>query len=228
LKFRELYQAILFNSPESDPLKHILYNYFTKHFVSFAESQEEHQLRSQEEHQLQSLEEHQLQSSFEDFCIKLHKLNLISISEEIFSEILFHQIELQLDSSCKGNFEEPCLGNITQWMDSVVYKWLEMILLPSPGMVTSLIIVGYLLSLPELASRGLFLQWKTRLEFFVCEAFADLRIGELFSIIVDFPDSTPAILDLKECLAKTNQHAELITSLKRAYCYSTWKFSNSY
>ncbi len=43
------------------------------------------------------------------------------------------------------------------------------------------------------------------------------RIGELFNIIVDFPDSTPAVEDLKECLNKTNQHSELVTSLRKAF-----------
>ena len=41
-----------------------------------------------------------------------------------------------------------------------------------------------------------------------------IRIQELFDIIVEFPDSKPALLDLKECLSHTDLRQEMMTSLK--------------
>lgn len=41
-----------------------------------------------------------------------------------------------------------------------------------------------------------------------------IRIHELFDIIVEFPDSKPALLDLKECLSHTDLRQEMMTSLK--------------
>jgi hypothetical protein len=35
---------------------------------------------------------------------------------------------------------------------------------------------------------GMLIQRQTRLEFYLYEVFCDLRIGELFDIITDFPD----------------------------------------
>jgi hypothetical protein len=44
----------------------------------------------------------------------------------------------------------------------------------------------------------LFQDWLGRAMYFAHKTFGSLRISELFDIIVDFPDSRPAIEDLKE------------------------------
>jgi len=59
--------------------------------------------------------------------------------------------------------------------------------------------------------------WKQRLEYFVYKAFAELRISEMFEIIVEYPDSLPAIKDLQECLSKTETRRLLTSSLKSAF-----------
>jgi anaphase-promoting complex subunit 2 len=56
----------------------------------------------------------------------------------------------------------------------------------------------------------------SRLQFFLRQALGSLRIGELFDLIVDFPDSMPAILDLRECLSHTQQHADAVRALSAA------------
>jgi len=43
------------------------------------------------------------------------------------------------------------------------------------------------------------------------------RITELFDIIGLFPDSAPAITDLRQCLLKTDLYMELVTSLRDAF-----------
>ncbi|KAL0907306.1 hypothetical protein M5K25_021706 [Dendrobium thyrsiflorum] len=60
-------------------------------------------------------------------------------------------------------------------------------------------------------SEGL-VRWQLRLEYFAYEKLQDLRIGKLFEIIVDYPDSSPAIEDLKQCLEYTGQHSKLVDS----------------
>ena len=52
--------------------------------------------------------------------------------------------------------------------------------------------------------------------FFLMQSLATLRISELFDVIVDYPDSMPALADLKECLAHTHQHSDAVTSLAEA------------
>ena len=48
-------------------------------------------------------------------------------------------------------------------------------------------------------------QWKSRLDYFIYEILGRLRTEEMFDIVVDFPDSVPALRDLKTCLEHTNQ-----------------------
>jgi hypothetical protein len=40
------------------------------------------------------------------------------------------------------------------------------------------------------------------------------RIDELFDILVEFPDSEPALLDLRDCLMKVELRTVLINSLQ--------------
>lgn len=48
------------------------------------------------------------------------------------------------------------------------------------------------------------------------ETFAKTHIDQLFNIIIEFPESEPAILDLKVCLEKTDLRGTLVSSLKTA------------
>ncbi|XP_055079874.1 anaphase-promoting complex subunit 2 [Periophthalmus magnuspinnatus] len=60
-------------------------------------------------------------------------------------------------------------------------------------------------------------QWRCHMHQFFCRIYVNMRIEELFSIIRDFPESKPAIEDLKFCLERTNQRQQLLTSLKTAF-----------
>lgn len=59
--------------------------------------------------------------------------------------------------------------------------------------------------------------WKSRLDYFVLETFAKFRIDEMFDIIVDFPNSLPAVKDLKTCLDITKQYPLLVSTLQSTF-----------
>ncbi|KAG8536503.1 hypothetical protein GDO81_026218, partial [Engystomops pustulosus] len=59
-------------------------------------------------------------------------------------------------------------------------------------------------------------RWRCHVQRFFYRLYASMRIDELFSIIRDFPDSKPAIEDLKFCLERTNQRQQLLSCLKMA------------
>jgi hypothetical protein len=47
---------------------------------------------------------------FDKFCVELHRLNVVSMTEEIFTEILFNEIEKKISSSYKEPFSKSsCL-----------------------------------------------------------------------------------------------------------------------
>jgi anaphase-promoting complex subunit 2 len=135
--------------------------------------------------------------NFAGFCEKLREVHLIELCEEVFLHVLFGAIEGKIRDSCADIFEEPRLETVTDWLDRVVASWLD-------------IIVGE----PESAAAH---SWRSRLEFFALETLATLRIGELFDIIVDYPQSQPALDDLKECLQRTKQYAEVVESLRSSF-----------
>ncbi|KAK3837517.1 MAG: anaphase promoting complex subunit 2 [Linnemannia gamsii] len=55
--------------------------------------------------------------------------------------------------------------------------------------------------------------WASRLEFYFFKTFGDLRISEFFDIIVECPESTPAVNDLKTCIEWTGQREQLQVSI---------------
>eukprot|EP00435_Cladocopium_sp_Y103_P024075 s910_g5.t2 len=50
------------------------------------------------------------------------------------------------------------------------------------------------------------------LRFF--EAFLEVRLGEAFDMVRDFPESAPALLDLRRCLARTGRSSPLVVALR--------------
>ena len=59
-------------------------------------------------------------------------------------------------------------------------------------------------------------QWESRLDFFVFHALGDMRTAELFDIVVDFPESAPAVRDLRESLPHTGLTQAMVRDLRAA------------
>lgn len=51
----------------------------------------------------------------------------------------------------------------------------------------------------------------------MCETYAGTLIDQLFNIIIEFPESEPAVLDLRVCLEKTDLRPHLVSSLRHAF-----------
>ncbi|XP_026542326.1 anaphase-promoting complex subunit 2 [Notechis scutatus] len=93
---------------------------------------------------------------------------------------------------------------LPQWIDKVI-GWLSRVFLQEST-------VG----LPGPAASSTLKRWRCHVQMFFYRLYASMRIEELFSIIRDFPESKPAVEDLKYCLERTNQRQQLLTSLKSA------------
>ncbi|RUS22247.1 hypothetical protein BC937DRAFT_89906 [Endogone sp. FLAS-F59071] len=143
--------------------------------------------------------------AFASLCAQMNALGLVTRTEEIFTEILYGEIEDKVRRGCRGKFvgEPPILGRALRWVRGVVLAWLSLVICQEGAGDMS-----------EKWAR--FLQWKARLEYHLYKTFADLRIMELFDIIVDFPDTQNAVDDLKECMTKTDQKQQLLETLRHA------------
>ncbi|KAK3088868.1 hypothetical protein FSP39_024770 [Pinctada imbricata] len=140
----------------------------------------------------------------EKFHTLNRKLDDIGILERIsglsVTSIVHNRIKSQVESMCKGNFETSYLESLEQWLDSKVLGWLNLVYSGNRTHIYADCIAGF---------RG-------RLLHFLYETFARTQIEQLFNIIIEYPESEPAILDLKVCLEKTDLRTLLVTSLKSA------------
>ena len=130
-------------------------------------------------------------------CQQLSELHWLPLIESTLSSTLHAQLA-KLHRRCKGNFEERMLHSMLDWLDATVTSWLRVVLQPAA---------------PEAPPSSALQQWQVRLRYFIMQSLAALRTTELFDIIIDFPDSLPAVSDLKECLQHTHQHAQVVSAL---------------
>ncbi|GJJ13406.1 hypothetical protein Clacol_007660 [Clathrus columnatus] len=110
-------------------------------------------------------------------------------------------IETRIKTTCPGAWDAQVLPEMKQWLVDNIVPWIARPYargLANPDEVR--IIVGNVM---------------TRLEYHLCKTLCNLRMSELFDIIVDYPDSMPALLDIKECLTKIDDRLELVKALRK-------------
>eukprot|EP01135_Chromosphaera_perkinsii_P010821 Nk52_evm16s2241 gene=Nk52_evmTU16s2241 len=136
---------------------------------------------------------------FDRVCKTFCSLGLMhSIGEPIFASVIQQEITSHIRSQCKDNFETSLLEPSLEWLNSCVLNWLSTLLNCSPD-------------------SSVYVQWKARLEFYTFKTIADCRIEQMFDIIIDFPDSEPALADLKKCLENIDHKDHLTNSLRNAF-----------
>jgi anaphase-promoting complex subunit 2 len=215
--------ALIFGSTStSTTLQHMLQSHLQEQFarVSWDDRQQQRQLaseRSEEESEEESSEEEedggdgsdstatglpaskQAPESIDALAGAMYRLRIAPLLVEIGTQMLFSQIYLRIHKTASDKFEDCVLRKLQTWSDRVVLPWLAQIVCAGEG-------------------DPLYEQWRSRVDFHLYETLANLRIAELFEIICEYPDSSPALEDLKACLQRTRQHHELIVSLKTSIC----------
>ncbi|XP_078444610.1 anaphase-promoting complex/cyclosome 2 isoform X2 [Wolffia australiana] len=143
----------------------------------------------------------------------LKTLGLASVTEDAYAAAIFSLLKANVEDLAGDEYRNPVLGSIKEWIQAVPLRFLNALLgflgdsnvnEPSNSGLTSPLAI-------HTPSQEL-VRWQLRLEYFAYETLQDLRIAKLFDIIVDFPDSSPAIEDLKQCLDYTGQHSKLVES----------------
>ena len=87
---------------------------------------------------------------------------------------------------------------IFQWLETKVLGWLKLVYSGNRSHIEADCLEGF----------------KGRLLHFLYETYANVQISQLFNIIIEFPESEPAIQDLKVCLEKTDLRSHLVGTLK--------------
>nr|XP_060613214.1 anaphase-promoting complex subunit 2 [Anolis sagrei ordinatus] len=135
----------------------------------------------------------------------LQRLNLLElVSADAVTSILHQMIEERMERRCRGEYERSFLSEFHEWIEKVI-GWLSQVFLQSDSGTS-----------PSPEANHTFERWRCHVQMFFYRQYASMRIEELFSIIRDFPESKPAVEDLKYCLERTSQRQQLLSSLKSA------------
>ncbi|GAB4822840.1 hypothetical protein N2152v2_009886 [Parachlorella kessleri] len=128
----------------------------------------------------------------------LRQLGLEAVSEEAFAAVVCAQLRERLVASTASVFDERILEGALAHSTTVPLKFLALVLPPGE------------------AGEGALREWRALLSYYVYETVGSLRISDMFDIVVDYPDSLPALEDIRECLAKTNLHHKFIQAFGRS------------
>ncbi|CAL1540803.1 unnamed protein product [Lymnaea stagnalis] len=185
-------------------IRAVLFYTFPKQFASVVKdfyAQAFDIYRSQAEGTVSIGDLEESQKTFDEVNKKLDEMGIMElVSGSAVTEIVHTQIEKHIEDECKGNFDTSYLSDLEEWLDQQVLGWLN-----------------HIYACKQTASQlASVVAFRDRLRHFIYETYAKSLIGQFFDIIIDYPDSKPAILDLSACLEKTDLRSELVSTLKNA------------
>ncbi|CAJ1864646.1 unnamed protein product [Sphenostylis stenocarpa] len=161
--------------------------------------------------------------------LDLRNLGFTSMAEDAYASAIFLLLKAKVNDVAGDDFRSSVLQSIKSWIQAVPLQFLHALLVYLGDVVsyesTSSGLKSPLAPQPSSCCPGIntpsegLVRWKLRLEYFAYETLQDLRIAKLFEIIVDYPESSPAIEDLKLCLEYTGQHSKLVESFISALRY---------
>ncbi|XP_049784564.1 anaphase-promoting complex subunit 2 isoform X1 [Schistocerca cancellata] len=145
--------------------------------------------------------------AFHETNRKLIEMELLErLSSEVITSLIHVRIEKHVHDSCKGSFDTSYLASLDEWLETVVMGWL-----------TRIYCAGTDAAPPSTRSTQEALnKFKQKLSHFLYETYTRTRIEQLFNIIIEYPDSQPAVEDLRVCLQKTDLRKTLVQRLQRA------------
>ena len=166
------------------------------------------------------------ESTFRRVCAQLRSLQWVGRLEPAATLVLYEQLERHIREMCQGEYEESFLPALDDWVERVALAWLRKLHAPSEAEIAldqadAVDAAGAegaaAIFATSTASASAYRSWVKRLRFHLYKIFGSLRISELFNMIRRFPDSRPAIVDLRECLKRTHQHREVTRVLRDVF-----------
>ncbi|XP_041969112.1 anaphase-promoting complex subunit 2 [Aricia agestis] len=144
---------------------------------------------------------------FHDTNRKLMELELLErLTGSVLTNFIQMRIESHINKICTGTFDVSYIESLEDWLETTVMSWLTRIYCagksePPPD---------------DRHTQNAIHKFKQKLSYYLYHCYTKLRIDQLFSIIVDYPDSQPAVDDIKICLDKTDLRPTLCRKLQNA------------
>ncbi|XP_078038091.1 anaphase promoting complex subunit morula [Augochlora pura] len=138
---------------------------------------------------------------------KLIELELLErLAGNVLTSLIHIHIKNHVNQSCDKTFDVSQIESLENWLETIVMSWL--IRVYSGGF-------SKIISLSDQTQNAIN-KFKQKLSHFLYETYTRFRIEQLFDIIIEYPDSQPAIDDLRVCLERTDLRKVLIDSLQDA------------
>lgn len=218
-RFDETLRSCLLSQlpPHFSDVVHGFYSTAFKVFINSKESEEE------EDENMEQLEERpncpgcdssrlkcQCQTLAHSFTLTNTYLNKMSLLDKIsgfaLTNLVQDEISKHIHERCRGNFDTPHLKHLELWLESIVLEWLTRIYNGGSSKI-------------EQSNTKMFDSmnyFKMKLNYFLIEKYANNIIDQFFNIIIEYPDSQPAIDDLKLCMEKLDLRVHLVETLKHS------------
>ncbi|XP_050425867.1 anaphase-promoting complex subunit 2 [Adelges cooleyi] len=125
------------------------------------------------------------------------------LAGDVIIDLIRNRIETEVQDITKENFGEYQVSLLEKWIDTVVYDWMRHIYKPK---CSNVVII-------DDKSLEVFMR---KLKHLLYESYTKTRIDQLFNIIIEYPDSEPAVMDLSATLKKTDLKSVLCRKLQIA------------
>ncbi|GFG35378.1 hypothetical protein Cfor_00921 [Coptotermes formosanus] len=151
-------------------------------------------------HEIEQCQCQSILSVFHETNRKLIELDLLErLAGEVITALIHIRIENHVQESCKGSFDTSYISSLESWLSTVVMGWLTHVYNENAASTQSSI-----------------KKFHQKISHFLYETYTRTRIEQLFNIIIEYPDSQPAVEDLRICLQKTDLRSYLTQKLQRA------------
>lgn len=132
------------------------------------------------------------EQSFHKHCKLLTLVGLQARAERVFAEVMARKINAYVQSSYSMTWDTSVLADLSGWVKEKVVPLVQRVLERENG------------------------EWESMLADVAFNAIVNLRIQELFDIIVDYPTSIPALNDLRSGISTPQLRAKIVTAFQRA------------
>ncbi|KAF7266110.1 hypothetical protein GWI33_020535 [Rhynchophorus ferrugineus] len=137
---------------------------------------------------------------FEETNRKLGEMSLLEpLVGQALTDLSYHYIYAHIQKNSKDNYESFIVP-LEKWLHSVVINWLKKI-------------YSHDSYVPLSEYMEMF---EKKLVNYLYNAYTKIRIDQLFNIVIEYPESLPALEDIRICLPRTDLKPMLTKKLQKA------------
>lgn len=153
-------------------------------------------------------------------CVQLNGLGFSRVVEDVVSCVVFENIDEVVGERTAATLGERALPTMWEWVEEFLVPWVRTVLPQSASSTSSLLVdaqQGIIQNGVDEAREQQVCQWRKRMSFHLHNSVGNIRIGQLLTLIDLFPESMPALEDLKDCIASTDLKPDVTNALRQQF-----------